>query len=734
MYLHNIKWYYLNFFGIFFLFTNTLFSQSDSTINLSDIWEKRRFFPSQSNGLKFSLSGDGYYQIEESNKGNQYSLIQKYFAKKQSHKICQLSGLKYLNEDIEIEDYELIAGNKYLLIKSDEEPIYRRSSVANFYLFNTQNNTLVKLSAQGKISNPSISPNQKYIAFTRANNIFIYQIENDIEKAITSDGEKDKIINGSTDWVYEEELEFTKAYVWTKDSKQIAFIRFDEQQVPKYSMQVWENGLYPRNYEYKYPKAGEANSKVSIGVYQIYNQKLSYFNTPHLEEYIARIYAHEIGNEFIITTLNRAQNHLRYYAIKANEIDSPKMIYEEKNENYIEINDNFVMLPQNKGFIISSEKDGYRHCYHINYQSKKEIQLTSGKWEVEKIVGFDSIKNILFYTSNQSGLAERQLYSYSLNDLKITKITLEAGVHDIEMSPNAQYYIDSYSSLTNVPQSWISNQYGKKMITLSNNFALSEEMSKCKLVQPKWIDYLNKQGDTLKGILLKPNISKTQKHPVLIYLYGGPGAQEVKNEWMGANYFWFQHLVQKGYVVFIFDGRGTGGRGTEFKKCTQYNLGALETEDLISTAEYLSKLDFVDPSRIGVFGWSFGGYMVSLGLTKGAGIFKMGIAVAPVISWRFYDTIYTERYLGLPSQNAGGYDQNSPLNFAGNLQGKLLLIHGTADDNVHIQNSIAFENALIKAGKQFTAFHYPDRNHGIYGQNTRMHLYQMMTQFILENL
>ncbi|TAH27080.1 MAG: S9 family peptidase [Cytophagales bacterium] len=713
--------------------SNLLIAQSKSTISLSSIWEKGEFFGASAEAIKFSSDEKFYYDFENANEN--ISLVKKSIESSKKIIIANTSQWVYKDKSLEVEDYQLSPDENYILLQTNTEKIYRRSHQSDYYIYQISSKKVTPLSLNGKQCNPEFSSSSKHIAFTRNNNLFLYTISSGIEIQLTFDGKKDSIINATSDWVYEEEFEFSKAYQWSPNGDKILYYKFDESKVPIYNMQVWKSELYPKNYQYKYPKAGTENSTISLWMYDLSTQKNNLINLPiSSREYIPRIKWTSDNNIAAIMKMNRAQNHLELIHFDCRNQKTEK-VYEEKNDSYIEINDHLTYLDSNKGFLISSEKDGFRHLYLYSFSGQFICQITKGNWEVDKFFGLNPKNQLIYYTSAEENVLERHLYSIEIDGKNKKKLSSQKGVHEIEFSPNFQYYIHQWSSFNNPTSAELVNSNGKIVKQLFNNEVLNKKLEETNICKNNFFQFRNKENQSLNAYMIYPPSEKIKgKYPVLIYLYGGPGSQEVKNEWIGPNYAWFQMLAQMGYGVMCFDGRGTGGKGEKFKKCTQLNLGKYELEDLIAAAEYLKKIPEIDSSRIGVFGWSFGGYMSSLAMTKGNGLFSMGIAVAPVISWRFYDTIYTERFLGNPNENPNGYDLNSPINFANQLKGAYLLIHGTADDNVHLQNTIEMERALIKADKQFTSFHYPDKNHGIYGGNTRLHLYQMMTNFIQKNL
>jgi dipeptidyl-peptidase-4 len=644
-----------------------------------------------------------------------------------------------LTPKISIESYTLSEDETRLLLQTDRQSIYRRSYTAEYYVFDVKNKSLKRLSGRGKQSYATFSPDGSRVAFVRTNNIFAVNLADNTETQITDDGNFNSIINGTTDWVYEEEFGFVDGFYWSGDGKKIAYYRFDESGVKEYNLQKWNKGqLYPQDYKFKYPKAGEANSSIEIWVYDIAGgKKVKADIGTEKDIYIPRVSWTKDPNVLSIRKLNRLQNHLEIIHNNASTGES-KVVLSEKSDTYVDIEsmDDLTYLANGKEFIYSTESGGYKHLYLYSIDGKLIRQLTAGDFEVLKYYGLDEKTRTIYYTSTEVSPLEQHFYSISLDGKKKLKLSKDAGAHTINMSDDFQFYIDYYSSAAQPRVVSLYQSKGNKLLkVLEKNENLVATATAFGLAPKEFFKFNAADGTPLNGYMLKPkNFDATRKYPLLIYQYSGPGSQNAADKWAGGHYYFHQLLTQRGYIVAVIDTRGTGARGEKFKKLTYKQLGKYELEDIIAGGKYFAALPYIDGARMGVWGWSYGGYMSSLAMTKGNGLFKAGIAVAPVTNWRFYDTIYTERYLQTPQLNPGGYDQNSPLSFPNGLQGKFLLIHGTGDDNVHFQNSVAFEDALIQAGKQFRSFYYPDKTHSIRGGNTQQHLYTMMTDFILENL
>lgn len=712
--------------------TGNILSQS---LTLEDIWLKGAYRPDFVYGLNW-LQDSRYYTALEYNPVSKAVDIIKYSVQtgKPVSTILLGSGLSADGEILSIEGYSFSPDERMILLETEKEPIYRRSALATYYLYNLKTGKLVAISNK-KLLNPTFSPDGRFLAYVRENNLFVYDIERGREVPLTRDGRKNEIINGASDWVYEEEFEFTRAFFWSPDSKRIAYYRFDEREVKEYTMQIWGE-LYPENYTFKYPKAGEKNSEVTIWVYNLEDSLSKPLNLKkNSDEYIPRVQWTRDADVLSVQRLNRLQNHLELIHVDVNRNEST-VVYEETSDTYVEVRDDLIYLNDNKYFVITSEKNGFRHIYKVSMDGSQIYPLTSGEYEVQELAGVDEKRGILYYLSNEVSVLEKHLYAVHMDGKNKKQLTTDKGCHDISLSPDGHYFLDYYSSTSTPYQITLYKLPEKKPVrTIVDNKTLKERMTSAGFVPVEFVAFMTEDSISLNAWMIKPrNFDPAVKYPVLVSVYGGPGHQTVLNQWGGNNYLWYQMLAANGYIIMGVDNRGTGGRGVDFKKQTYGRLGKLEAEDMIQTAKYLQSLLYVDRSRLGIFGWSFGGYLSSLAITLGADYYKVAIAVAPVTSWRFYDTIYTERFLGLPDDNPAGYDENSPLTHAALLKGRYLLIHGTADDNVHLQNAIEMQRKLILAGKHADVFYYPDKNHSIYGGNTRYHLYQIMTNYLNDHL
>ncbi len=633
-----------------------------------------------------------------------------------------------------IEGYDLSSDESKMVITTNSEPIFRRSFKAYYYIFDAKAKTLIPVSTGEKQELATLSPDGKKVAFVRNNNLYMVDLASGKEQQITTDGVYNKIINGATDWVYEEEFGFAKGFTWSPDSRRIAFYRFDESEVPMFNMTKFEHQLYPINYTFKYPKAGEKNSVVSIHVYTLDNGKTVKMDVgPETDQYIARIKWTPDATKLSMIRMNRLQNQLDI--MLANPDNGASTIaYQEKNSRYIEeVDDSYLTFtPDSKEFIITSEKSGWRHIYHYDITGKLLHQVTSGNWDVTAVLGFNPKEKLVYYQAAEESPLRRNVYVVKLDGTKKRKLSEQEGTNSAIFSTGCKYYINTYSSITTPPLVTLHAANGKLIRVLKDNAKLKELLTKYVLPTKTFYTFKTAEGYVLNGYMVKPaDFDSTRRYPVMMTQYSGPDSQEVLDRW---GISWDDVLASEGYIVACVDPRGTGARGEEFRKLTYGQLGKYETIDQVEAAKYLQSLSYVDSARIGIWGWSYGGFMTLTSLMKGNDVFKMGIAVAPVTNWRYYDSIYTERFMGLPQNNASGYDDNSPINHVDELKAKLLIVHGSADDNVHMQNTFELVSKLIQANKQYDMMIYPDKNHSIYGGNTRYHLYTKLNDYVLQNL
>ena len=641
---------------------------------------------------------------------------------------ANLPGINY------IISYEFNEDETKILFSTELESIYRRSSIGTYYVYDVKSKEF-SLVSTNQIQEPTFSNDGSKIAYGFQNNLYIKDLKTGDTKQITSDGKKNSIINGITDWVYEEEFAFVRAFEWSVNGDKLAYIKFDETEVPEYTMDVYGNDLYPFADTFKYPKAGENNSVVSLQMYDLATAKTSEVNlSAYHSYYIPRLLWTKDNNVLSVQLTNRHQNTVDLVFVNASN-NSSQLILKEQDDAYVDITDNLSFLPNNN-FFWTSEKDGWNHIYQYDKNGKLMNQVTKGPWEVTSFYGFDQNTGRVYYQSTENGSINRDVYSILPSGKNKVRLTQNAGTNDADFSADFTYFINTFSnSTTPYTYSLYDSKTGKALREIKNNNDLKSRLSSYK-ISPKEFSTIHINGEDLNMYMIKPlSFDSTKEYPLFMYQYSGPGSQNVSNSWMGTNDFWHEMLVnQLDIIVVCVDGRGTGFKGRDFKKMTQKELGKFEVQDQVDAAKKLSELPYIDAARTGIWGWSYGGFMSSNALFQAPDTFEMAIAVAPVTSWRFYDSIYTERYMQTPQENPSGYDQNSPLSHVNNLKGDFLLIHGSADDNVHVQNTTRLVEALVQANKQFDWRIYPDKNHGIYGGNTRLHLYTLMTNFIKNNL
>lgn len=696
------------------------------SITLEDIWSKPTF--RQEFVAGFRSMKDGEHYVESDAQGN---LVRVRFKDGQkTDTLLNLKNLMFEGKALRVGDYSFSADETQLILYTESESIYRRSAKHVVYVYNLNTQRLLRV-REDKILHPEFSPNGKMLAYVYENNMYLYDIASHQTTAVSNNGDYNHI-NGNCDWVYEEEFEFTQAYVWGPNNDYLVYYHFDQTHVPEYQFAFYD-GLYPAQYKYKYPKAGEPNSVVSIYTYLIPSGKTVKMDVgDERDQYIPRIKVNAYNGLPIIYRMNRLQNKLEF--LEGNvQSGETRVVYTETNDKYVEVHDHIQFLAKKNAFILLSERSGFNHLVYHDITKNQTRPITSGNWEVVSIAGVQEDKNTIWYVSAERSPMERQVFKIDFNGKNKTCITPETGWHDVSFNANFTYYLDKYSAVNQPPVFTLYGPNTKRM--LKDNAPLRKVMSEYNLSPMELMQIPNNEGVMLNAWIIKPQFfDAKKKYPVLMFQYSGPGSQQVTNQFSGRDFWWYQMLAEKGYIIVCADGTGTGYRGEAFKKKTYLQLGKYESDDQIAVAQYLGKQAYVDPTRIGIWGWSFGGYMSSICLLKGADVFKMAIAVAPVTNWRYYDNIYTERYMRTPGENGAGYDDNSPVNMVKQLKGKYFLIHGTADDNVHYQNAIEMQQALIDADKPFDSEAYPDKNHGISGGVTRLHLYRRLTKYILENL
>jgi dipeptidyl-peptidase 4 len=716
----------------FIQFSNSTIAQrADLTvtkpITVEDIWEDYAFYGNHIPGFNFRQDGK-HYSLQEGNQVKQYDLTTGEFTKI----LFNGSEINSTSFSGGFSNYTFSADEKQLLLEANPEGIYRHSSKAEFFVWNGK--TLTPLRPGYKVRDATFSPDADKVAYGMDNNLYYKDLNTDKEIQITNDGKWNEIINGATDWVYEEEFSFAKAFEWSPDGKKIAFLRFDESQVPEFTMTLYHDNAYPTYQTFKYPKVGADNAKVSVHIYDINNNKTTKVDLSSDYEYIPRIKWTQDANLLCITKMNRHQSNLELVLADA-KTGKTRTLLKETNPYYIDITNDLTFLKNGKQFIWTSELDGFNHIYLYDLDGKLVEQITKGKFEVTEFYGVDEKNGLIYYQAAAQSPLRREIYSIDLKSKNIKQLTLTDGTNSAQFSSTYDYFVNSHSTANKATSYTVYDRNGKMLRSIEDNNKLSVLQKEYGTSPVEFFDFKTSENVSLNGWMIKPaDFNPAKKYPVLMHVYGGPGSQTAADAFGEFDYWWHQLLAQKGYIVVSVDNRGTGGRGADFKKIVYQQLGKYETIDQIEAAKWLATQSYVDAARIGIWGWSYGGYMSSLCILKGNDVFKTAIAVAPVTNWKWYDTIYTERFMRTSEENPSGYADNSPVYFADQLKGNYLIVHGLADDNVHFQNTTEMINALVMANKPFDTYIYPNRNHGIYGGPTRLHLYNKMTAFLLEKL
>jgi dipeptidyl-peptidase-4 len=714
---------------LFLLVFNAFFAQE---INVEKIWKKYEYRTQGVDGFNSLQDGDRYTQLDD-----QGNLVLAYISKpnEATSVLIDAKSLTYGGRPVRIEDYSFDKSERKVLIMTSISPIYRRSYNAVYYLYDLDTKGLESLSEEHSPQTlAEYSPDGTKVSFIHGNDLFVKELASGKVTKLTTDGKRNKVINGTTDWVYEEEFSITKAYSWSPDSKYIAFLKFVEKRVKEFGIDMYGE-LYPDRLEYKYPKAGEDNSVVTA--HWVAVSKPTKINPINLGkyEYIPRIQWSNVSNRLLLQTMNRHQDSLRYHMVDFTAGKKPihSILYTDFSNTYVDVNEALHFMPNGNGFFFTSEKSGYNQLYSLDYSGKLS-SISDGELDLIDSYGVSQDGAHFYFTRSHQFGVSKVLCQINVQTKEVKILSPFEGWMDASFTQGMKYYVGSYSNGNMPPVFALYKGDGSLVKVMENNSALNTTLSTLNLSK-KTYQTVMVNGTALNVSIIYPsNFKESNKYPVYMNVYGGPGHNEVTNQWDGNDFMFHQLLASKGYIVVSVDPRGTQYRGAAFKKATYLQLGKLEVEDFIGTAKYFQSLPYVDANRVGIMGWSYGGFMASLAMTKGADVFKMGIAVAPVTNWRYYDNIYTERFMRTPQENASGYDDNSPINHVDKLKGKFLLVHGMADDNVHFQNSADMITALVKANKQFDFFAYPNKNHGIYGGNTRNHLFSMMYDYILKNL
>tara|TARA_B110001469_G_C9646193_1_gene326743 strand:+ start:1679 stop:3970 length:2292 start_codon:yes stop_codon:yes gene_type:complete len=719
-------------------------SEAGTELTNDKIWYSGEFNGKSVRGVRSMNDGEHFTSMGNSIDG---SVVVKYSYATYESVDTLFSFMDLADEDggpIPIDEYQFSADETKVLIATEQEGIYRRSSKSYYYIYDLKTKKTTPLSDKklGKQRLADFSPSGNLVAFVRENNLFYVNTETGKEYGITYDGKINEVINGGTDWVYEEEFGFHKGFQWNENGTKIAYWKFDESKVKEFHLDYYGT-LYPEEYRFKYPKAGEDNSKISIHMYDVLGQistPIEILNQTE-ENYIPRINWTKDPMKLSLTVLNRLQNKLQLMMVDFNITRAQKEFsymakpyYTETAKTYIDIHDNLRFFEDNNTYLWMSEKDGFNHIY-LNTIDGKELQLTKGNWDVIEIQGVDEKNGLVYYLSSENGAIYQDLYVVKTDGTGKKNLSTRKGNNSTAFSKGMKYYINYHTDANTPSLISLHKANGEQLKILQDNKALVHRLTKYRLPGKEFFTVKTDSGQELNAWMIKPpNFDKNKEYPVFMTGYNGPGNNVVKDSWGGATMMWHHLLAKKGFLVVCVETRGTMFRGRDFKHSTYLQLGKYETEDLIGAAKYLGSLSYVDGDNIGIQGWSYGGYMAALCMTKGADYFKAGIAVAPVTNWRYYDNIYTERFMRTPQENANGYDENSPINHVSKLKGAFLLVHGGGDDNVHPQNTYEMVNALVKENKEFDMFVYPNRNHGIYGGKTRLHLFNKMTKFLEDNL
>jgi dipeptidyl-peptidase 4 len=708
--------------------------QAQTSLTLEDIWNKGTYRSESVQGLR--SMNDGLHYTAISGKASEKSIVKYAYATgEQVAVLVPSTALRFEGTALQMDEYTLNDDETQVLIATQGQKLYRHSSSHVLYALHLATGKIRAVAGGAQVFHATFSPSSDRVAYVRENDLWVEHLTTGVVTRITDNGRKNHIINGMSDWVYEEEFAFTQAFQWSPDGKHIAYYEFNEEQVPEFTMMHYGDLLYPEKVTFKYPKAGEANSIVNIYIADTETGRKSKVDIgTETDIYIPRIQWTRDANTLSLQRLNRLQNKWQLLFADAKD-GSTRTILTEESRTYIDINDNLTFLAGGQQFVHTSEQDGFNHVYLYGTDGRLIRQLTKGPWVVTQFYGMDATGKEVYFQSNEDGPTQRQVYSVSLDGKTKRKLTPERGHNDADFSTGMRYFINKHSTADTPPVVTLHDAKGKAIRVLKDNRNLRELASQVGMAKREFFTITPGHGTPLDAWIMKPaRMEEGRRYPVLLYVYGGSGRTYVEDKWDVPNILWMQYLVQEGFVVVSVDPRGTDNRGRDFKHSIYMELGKLETEDCIAAAKHMATLPFVDSQRIGMFGWSYGGYLSSLAITKGADHFKAAIAVAPVTNWRYYDNIYTERFMRTPQENPSGYDDNSPVNHVNKLRGSYMLVHGSGDDNVHLQHSMVMIDALVKANKPFDLMVYPDLDHGIYGPNSRLHLFTKMTDFLKRNL
>jgi dipeptidyl-peptidase 4 len=719
------------------IFSFSVFALEKKQLSLEDFVTNSTFKAATVSGVISMNDGIHFTSLKDDNQIIQYSY-------KTGEQVAVLFDLKSVS-DSPIESFEAYTFSKNeqrILLETNKKKIYRHSYTANYYIWDIPTKTLTPLSENGPQQVATFSPDGERVAFVRNNNIYIKTLKFNTEFQATTDGKANEILNGIPDWVQEEEFSYAKAFEWSPDSKMVAFLKFNETNVPIFKIPVYK-GLEPEMNDYllypgfdslRYPKAGENNSLVTVNVYDIKTKTTIRVKTGEdTEAYFPRIAWTPGGNDLAILKVNRNQNEVELLYANPFTGDT-RPIMKEKNKCYIDevYYKEFTFLDDNENFVILSERNGWSHLYLYKNTGYSIKQITTGNFDVTDFYGYDKVKKIFYYQAAKKSPLQREVYAVSLDGKNESCLSDKSGTNEAIFSSGFQYFLNFFSNRKTPKVVSVYDGKGREIRTIEDNSALKKKLEEYIKPSFEFFTFKIKDGTELNGYMIKPSgFDPSKKYPVVMTQYGGPNSQEVADSW---RFDWHNFLAEKGFIIVCVDPRGTAARGETFRKCTYMQLGQLEADDLVEAAKYLATLPFCDEKNIGIWGWSHGGFMTAMCMERGGSIFKAGVAVAPVTNWRFYDSVYTERYMRKPQENTDGYKDSSPINYPEGIKGSLLLVHGTADDNVHTQNTYEFAEALVQAGVQFDMQLYTNRNHSIYGGNTRMHLYTKILNYFETHL
>ncbi|HKW41939.1 MAG TPA: S9 family peptidase [Gemmatimonadales bacterium] len=632
-----------------------------------------------------------------------------------------------------IESYHFSADGTKLLVFANSARVWRQNTKGTFYVWDFTVRRLLPVSSKpGYQQFAKLSPDGRLVAFVRENDLHVTDLTTGVERALTTDG-GDNVINGTSDWVYEEELNLRDAFRWSPDGKRIAFWRLDQTVIRPFYL-LNQDSLYPGLVPVRYPKSGTPNSDVKIGVVDVATGRTSWMELgADRDIYVAAMDFADSPDELWLTRLNRRQNRLDLLLADARG-GASRVIMSDVDSAWVDAHEP-RWIGGGERFLFESERDGYAQLYLYNRDGSIVGRVTPGAWDVLDLHCVDERARVLYFTGAMDGPLGRPLLRIGLDGRGLTRVSAEPGSHQVEFDPTCRLYVDTYSRAGLPPVETLRRADGALVRTIADNAALARKVSALGLRPPEFLKIPTSEGVELNAWVIKPKeFDAAKRYPLLLFVYGGPGSQTVTDSWGGAQYLWHQMLALDGYLVASVDNRGTGARGVAFKKATYLHLGRYESADQIAAARWFGRQPYVRPDRIGIWGWSYGGYMASRTMFLGGGVFAAALAVAPVTDWRLYDTIYTERYMRAPQENAAGYDESAALTYADSLRGSFLLVHGTGDDNVHFQNSVRLVNRLEAANKQFDLRIYPNRTHAIAGGNTRENLYGLFTAWLKAHL